>query len=268
MQISKSKPMKQMGTGELVNPLTLPEEMSAPVTELGGYSILLYSEPKAGKTSLAAQFPDNMFFMFEPGARALSVYQREDKNWVEFRSYLSLMEKTKRFKTVTIDTVDIAYQMCQTYVCKENGWDHPSDGDYGKGWSAVKNEFISQINRVLKLQRGVIFTSHAAEKEIKSKIGTEYTKIVPTMSNGARDVCEALVDIWVYMFHEGGSRSMRVRGNEEVAAGHRLQGNHFQGLEVIPAGKDAETAYRNLVDAFNNKLEIAAKAPAKLSLKK
>lgn len=241
--------------------LSLPEEVSNPIVELGGYSLLLYSEPKAGKTSLAAQFPDNMFFMFEPGARALSIFQREVKSWSEFRSYLTLMEKTERFKTVTIDTVDIAYQMCLEWTCKENGWEHPSDGDYGKGWNAVKTEFLAQINRVLKLKRGVIFTSHAAEKEIKSKIGTEYTKIVPTMANGARDICEALVDIWVYMYHDKGGRSMRIRGNEEVAAGHRLQGNHFQGLDVIPAGKDAETAYKNLVDAFNNKLVLKPTAP-------
>jgi hypothetical protein len=250
--------------------LTLPEELSAPITDLSGFSILLYGEPKCGKTSLAAEFEENLFLMFEPGARALSVYQREVRTWSEFRTYIGLIEKTPRFKTLTVDTIDLAHQMCLEHVCKENGWDHPSDGEYGKGWNAVKSEFLGQISRLLKLKRGVIFTSHAAEKDIKSRVGNEYTKIVPTMPNGARDICEALVDIWIYMYHEKGERYMRIRGNEEVAAGHRLQGHHFQGLEVIPAGKDAKTAYTNLVDAFNNKLVLGAPAVAapKLSIGK
>lgn len=250
--------------------LTLPDAMSAPIVDLSGYSMLVYGEPKCGKTSLAAEFPENMFFMFEPGARALSVYQREVRSWKEFREYIGLVEKSDRFKTLTVDTVDLAYQMCLDWVCKENGWLHPSDAEYGKGWNAVKSEFLSQINRMLKLQRGVIFTSHAAEKDIKTRLGEEYTRIVPTMANGARDICEALVDIWLYMYHEKGERMMRIRGNEQIAAGHRLQGHHFQGLEVIPAGLDARTAYTNLVAAFNNKYApsmVPATTP-KLTIKK
>lgn len=244
--------------------LSLPTELSTIITDLSGHSVLIYSEPKAGKTSLCAQFPENMFFMFEPGAKSLQVYQREVKTWPDFQQYLSLVEQSGRFKTITIDTIDIAYAMCMAYICKENGWDHPSDGEYGKGWNAVRTEFIKQINRMLKLGRGVIFTSHAVEKDIKSKLGDEYTKIVPSMPGQARDVCEALVDIWIYMYHEKGQRWMRIRGNEEVAAGHRLQGNYFQGLEVIPAGNDAKTAYTNLVSAFHNKLVTPNPLPPKV----
>ncbi|MEK7093365.1 MAG: ATP-binding protein [Patescibacteria group bacterium] len=260
--------IKQVGAGVLANPLTLPTELSTIVTDLSGHSVLIYSEPKAGKTSLCAQFPDNMFFMFEPGAKSIAVYQREVRNWTEFQTYIGLVEQSGRFKTVTIDTIDVAYTMCMAWVCKENGWEHASDGEYGKGWNAVRAEFSKQINRVLKLGRGVIFTSHAVEKDIKSKLGDgEYTRIVPTMSGQARDICEALVDIWIYMYHEKGQRMMRIRGNEQIAAGHRLQGDYFKDLEVIPAGNDAKTAYTNLTNAFHNKPLIQAK-PIGLTLKK
>lgn len=260
--------MKQVGDGTAQ--LSLPTELSEIVTDLSGHSILIYGEPKCGKTSLCAEFPENMFFMFEPGAKSLRVFQREVRNWPEFQQYVGLVEQTDRFKTVTLDTLDQAYAMCMAWVCRENGWEHPSDGEYGKGWNAVRTEFMKQINRILKLKRGVIFTSHAVERDIKSKIGGgEYTKIVPSMPGQARDVCEALVDIWIYMFHEGGQRMMRIRGNEEIAAGHRLQGDYFKGLEVVPAGLDARTAYVNLTNAFHNKHVVPTQAkPIGLKLTK
>ncbi len=252
--------MKAKAADAVVQTLSLPTELSEVVTNLSGHSVLIYGEPKCGKTSLCAEFPENMFFMFEPGAKSLRVFQREVRSWADFQTYVGLVEQTERFRTVTLDTLDQAYAMCMAWACKENGWEHPSDGEYGKGWNAVRTEFTKQINRLLKLQRGVIFTSHAVERDIKSKIGGgEYTKIVPSMPGQARDVCEALVDIWIYMYHEGGQRMMRIRGNEEIAAGHRLQGDYFQGLEVIQAGHDAKTAYANLTNAFHNKHIVPTK---------
>ena len=248
--------------------LKLPTEPSTPETDLGMYSILLYGEPKVGKTSLAAQFPDVFGLMFEPGARALKMYQQEVHSWVDFKSYLDLLEKSpSRFKTLLVDTVDVAYQNCLAYVCKQEGFDHPADEGYGKGWNKVNTEFNSQVRRILKMGRGVIFTSHAAEKDIKTRLGEEYTKIVPTMTGGARATCETLVDIWVYMAHDKVGRTLRLRGNDHIACGHRLQEN-FVGLETIPAGKDARTAYENLVAAFNNKLKLEPAPRVKLQLGK
>lgn len=262
--------MKQKGL-EKPSLLRLPTELSVPVQDLGGYSILLYGEPKVGKTSLCAEFPDNVFLMFEPGARALAVHQVElaegAEGWKQFKKYLDLLEKDKRFRTVTMDTVDIAAKACLHYVCEEEGFEHPSDEGYGKGWDKVNTEFNLQIRRILKLDKGVIFTSHAAEKDIKTRLGEEYTKIVPTMSNSARAVCEALVDIWIFMRHEkSGERSMQIRGDGHVSAGHRLQGNFFAGLDKIPAGKTAKEAYNNLVAAFHNKFTETKHKP-KLRIK-
>lgn len=248
-----------MKMGSEAPKLALPLQKSTPVEDLSGYSILLYGEPKVGKTSLAAEFPENMFLMFEPGARALSVYQVEmaegPEGWAQFRKYLDLLEKDKRFKTVTVDTLDIAAKCCLHWVCEEEGFDHPADEGYGKGWDKVNSEFNTQIRRLLKMPgKGVIFTSHAAEKDIKTKIGEEYTKIVPTMANSARASAEALVDIWAYMSHEKEGRMIQVRGDGHVSAGHRLQGDHFAGLTKIPAGKTSAEAYKNFTDAFYNRL--------------
>lgn len=246
---------KLIKPGKEPEKLSLPLSLSVPKTSLSDYSILLYGQEKIGKTDLAAQFEENFFMMFEPGARALSVYQAEIQNWTEAEQYVALLKKEKdRFRTLTWDTCDIAYNMCLKQTCIDEGFDHPSDEGYGKGWSKVNSRFAELVNMSLKLNRGVIFTSHAAEKEITTRLGDKYSRIVPTMSGGARNVIEALVDIWIYLYYDkAGERWMRIRGNDQVAAGHRLQ-NHFKGIERIPMGRNAKEAYTNLVAAFENNL--------------
>lgn len=235
----------------------LPLEKTIPKDSLSDFSILLYGEPKVGKTDLAAQFPDAFFKGFEPGARAQSVYTREIESWLHAKHLTGLLQTDKRFRTVVWDTADIAYQMCLKQVCIDEGFSHPSDEGYGKGWNKVNSAFSEALTNELKTGKGFIAISHAVEKEITTRLGEKYEKIVPTLSGGARNIVEALVDIWIYMYHgKDGERYMRIRGNEHIAAGHRLQ-KHFAGVDVVPMGKNAQEAYINLCAAFHNKLKIS-----------
>ena len=49
--------------------IKLPTKKSKIESDLSKYSILLYGKIKIGKTSLAAQFPDALFLMTEPGGK-------------------------------------------------------------------------------------------------------------------------------------------------------------------------------------------------------
>lgn len=249
--------------------VSLPKEVSAPLEHLGAYSILLYGEKKIGKTSLSSRFPKAFFLMFEPGAKALSVYQRAVNSWLEFKEYVKLLQDDKTFHTIVVDPVDLAYKACATYVCKKLVIDHPSDEDWGKGWEAIRHEFTTEFNRLLSLDKGVILISHAAEKEIKTRTGDTYHKIMATMSGQAREVLEGVVDIWAYYAYDGKKRVLYVEGDDHIGAGHRLE-NHFRyvdgsAIKEIPMGGSPQEAYDNVVKAFNNKL---LREPAKLVLKK
>jgi hypothetical protein len=249
--------------------VSLPSAESSPLLNLGDYSILLYGEKKIGKTSLASKFSKAFFLMFEPGAKALSVFQRHVNSWQEFKDYVKLLQKDTSFETVVVDPVDLAYKACFEYVCKKLVIDHPSDESWGKGWNAIRDEFTSEINKLLALKKGVILISHAAEKEIKTRTGDTYHKIMATMSSQAREVLEGIVDIWAYYSYEGKKRVLIIEGDDHVGAGHRLEKHFFYldgtAIKEIPMGGSPKEAYENFVKAFNNKL---AKEPAKLTLKR
>ena len=238
--------------------MTLPSEVSAPMEHLGQYSILLYGEKKIGKTSIASKFPKALFLMFEPGAKALSVFQRPVNTWQEFKDYVKLLQDDKVFQTVVVDPVDLAYKACVMHVCKKLVIDHPSDEDWGKGWEAIRSEFTNEFNKLLALDKGVILISHAAEKEIKTRTGDKYHKIMATLSGQAREVLEGVVDIWAYYAYDGQRRVLYVEGDDHVGAGHRLE-SHFRytdgsAIKEIPMGASPKEAYDLFVKAFNNGL--------------
>lgn len=246
--------------------LTLPKEKTTPSKNLSDYSILLYGEEKIGKTSFAAQFPDAIFLMCEPGSKALSIYSRNVNSWADLKGYLKLLAKDKRFKTIVIDTVDVAAVMCEKYCAAKLGVEDIQDAEYGKGWRKLKAEMSQWLTFAGNMGKGIVYISHSTEKEIKNRAGGSRHRVVPTMDKRAAEIMEAYVDIWCYYRYEtDGSRTLQIRGTEEVAAGVRTKKN-FLGISEIPGGKSEEEAYKNFVDAFENRLSTE-KPRLKLKMK-
>lgn len=260
--------MKKLKKKEVELDFSLPTERSVPKKKLSDYIILLYGQEKIGKTSWCAQFPKALVLLFEPGGKDLSIYEKNILNWAHFKGVLKRIEKDDSFHNVAFDTADVAYLMCEEKKCDDLGISDPSEEGYGKGWREIKKEFYRSILRLTKAGKGVIFTSHATEKQVKTMDG-EVDRIVPTMSKQAREILEPLVDIWVYYRYRkttSGEREFVIRGSDSISAGTRTE-NHFKGLSRIPAGKTAKEAYDNFVAAFENRLEVP-KEPVKLLSKK
>lgn len=239
---------------------SLPTEATTPSENLSEYVQLVYGEKKIGKTSMWSHTPGTFFMMCESGDKALSLFRRPVLKWEDFKAYVYLLERDRKFTTVIVDPVDNAHVYCTRYVCKKMGIDHPSDENWGKGWSAVREEFTDQINRLTNSGKGVVFLSHATEREIKTRTGVKYDKIVPTMSGSAREVLEGIVDIWAYYTYEDGKRVLVIQGDDHIGAGHRLSERHFRypsgkRISTIPMGGSSKEAYQNFVAAFNNQLK-------------
>ena len=132
---------------------------------------------------------------------------------------------------------------------------------YGKGWEAVNSEFAEVMDMLISSGKGIIFISHAAEKDIKTRTGDTYNIITATMSGSAREYMEGVVDIWGYYHYEGKERVLTVLGDDFIGAGHRLteRFRFTDGSRVrhIPLGHSEKESAENFVKAFENKLENA-----------
>lgn len=247
--------------------IVLPTKRSEASKNLEDYSILMYGEEKIGKTSLCSMFQDAVFLMCEPGGKALNLYKVDIFSWEDFISCTRLLKQDKKFKNIVVDTVDVLYPMMQRFVGKREGFDDPADVGYGKGFRQLDLEFSKWMTYLLKLGKGVIFTSHATEKEYETREGKTVDKTVPTMPGGARKILEPMVDIWAcYRYAKDGKREIVVQGSDRISAGSRAKG-HFVGVPRIPAGDSEEEAYKNFVDAFNNKLPKLENVNMKMKLK-
>lgn len=79
--------------------------------DLSDKYIMIYSAPKAGKTTFAASVPNNLLIAFERGYNGLdNIYAVDAQKWSDFTQILKQLEKPEvkeKFKTVTIDTIDL-----------------------------------------------------------------------------------------------------------------------------------------------------------------
>lgn len=245
--------------------LSLPDGPSEPVNDLSRFVILGFGEKKIGKTSTLTKFPNAIVLKTEPGGKGLRITQiPEDPtqvidNWEDFSEYVDLVIADDRYQTLIFDTLDIAYDLCFKHKVKELKISHPNDLPYGQGWDAIKQEFIEVMTKAVTSGKGVILVSHCDDKEFLKPDGERYSKLIPTLSKAAMKWAAGIADIIVYFGYYGSKRYMTIAGSDTLEGGHRLE-EHFltpKGKQVhsIPMGKSSKEAYKNFVDAFNNKQE-------------
>ncbi len=203
---------------------------------LKGYSVFLYGAPKTGKTTMACKFPKHLLLAFEKGYNALPGAMAMPVNsWSEFKKILRELKDPavkEVYETVIIDTADVAYQLCEKYVCQQESnekVDYETVGDipYGKGYKLVEKEFDEALRTIIQLDYGLVIISHEIDSTFTDEKGKEFNQVVPTLDKRGRKVCERACDIIAYARNvdtdnETVSR-LFLRGTPRFVAGSRFK---------------------------------------------
>lgn len=170
--------------------------------DLSGYITYIYGAPKCGKTTLASQMEDALLVAFEKGYNALPGIRPVDiTTWGEFKQVVRELKKSEVkqvYKSIVIDTVDIASALCEKYVCSQNDVEKLGDIPYGGGWALVKKEFEETFRVIAQQGYALFFISHAKDKVFKREDGTEYNQIVPSLANAYNEIVKNMADIFGY----------------------------------------------------------------------
>lgn len=98
--------------------------------------LCLYGQPKVGKTTFAAQIEDNLLLACEKGYNGLSgLYAQDITKWSEIKTVVKQLASDKAkemFKTVTIDTIGVAWELCEKFVCAQNNVSKIGEIPWGK----------------------------------------------------------------------------------------------------------------------------------------
>lgn len=199
--------------------------------DLKGKYMCIYGKPKVGKTTFAVQAPNNLLLAFEKGYNALSGIKAVDINkWSDFKYYLKVLEKPEAqelYHTITIDTVGIMWEMCEDFICAQNGVKQIGDIPWGAGYAATKKEFATTLRKITMLGYGLILIAHVDTRIEKTANDSEVEIIGPAIPKRAYDIVNQLVDIIGYInidFNEDGStsRTLYTRSTPTLMAGSRF----------------------------------------------
>jgi hypothetical protein len=204
--------------------------------DLRGYSVFFYGSPKSGKTTIASQFPGALILGFEKGWNALpGVMAYPLNSWGEFKKVLNELktpEAHDMYQTMVIDTADIAYHYCEKYICAKmsdmkNSYDSIAEIPFGKGFKLAQEEFDECIRKIIQMDYGLVLISHSQDKTFKDEQDKEYSKIIPTLDQRARLVCERTCDIIGYSrvvdTDNGPATKLFLRETPRFVAGSRFK---------------------------------------------
>lgn len=226
--------------------------------DLKGKFVCIYSLPKVGKTSMACQFPKNLLLGFEHGWNAIAGAMAVDiTKWADYKQVLRQLEQPaarEMYDTITIDTVGLAWQMCEDFVCAQNGVQKISDIPWGGGYTACKKEFENCLRKITQLGYGLVVIAHVERRIEKRADDSEVEILGPAIPKRAYEIVNQLVDIIGYIDitwdEEGNSeRWLYTRKTPTVMAGSR-----FKYLEP-----KIKFGYNELVNAISDAIDKAEK---------
>ena len=173
--------------------------------------------------------PDALVLAFEIGtnARPGAMIQKID-TWSTFKLVLRQLEKPEakaKFSTICIDTVAIAYDLCEQFICAQNGVQKIGDIPYGGGYTALSKEFDNALRKITMMGYGLIMTCHLKES---SDENGEITGYKPDLNNRCLKIVNGLVDIigvitQTWDEHGESHRWIQTRSTPTIVAGSRYR---------------------------------------------
>ena len=219
--------------------------------DLSGYITYIYGPGGSGKTTFGSRTEKPLLLAFEKGYNAIpGIIPQDITTWGEMKQVLRQLDDPEvkdMYHTIVVDTVDIASQLCEKYICSQLGIENIGDGGWAtNGWAKVKREWETTFRSITMKGYAVVFISHSKDKTFKRKDGTEYNQIVPSCSTAYNEIIKNMSDIMGYIEVNAGQRTLILRSPDESVD---CKCRFAQIAPQIPFG------YDNLVTALYNAID-------------
>lgn len=92
------------------------------------------------------------------------------------------------YETIIIDTISIAWDLCEQFVCQQHGEQKISDIPWGQGYADCKKEFDTSLRKITQMGYGVVLIAHNATRLEKTADGSELEVVAPDLPK----------DVWAF----------------------------------------------------------------------
>ncbi|KAA9294940.1 AAA family ATPase, partial [Aerococcus tenax] len=145
---------------------------------------------------------------------------KTEHGWQEFLDTVAdLTSEENTFEAVAIDLVEDLYELCRTYVFDQQGWEHESDGEWGKGWGLIKTEFNNAIKRLKMLGYQIIYISKEKVETTKLKGGNEINHYAPNINDKQANFLSGTVDMTIRAYINADDDHMLVLNSDKDSFG-------------------------------------------------
>ena len=183
--------------------------------------VVIYGPEGIGKSTFAAQFPDPLFIDTEGSTKNMDV-ARMDKptSWTMLKNQIAYIKANPAVcKTLVIDTIDWAEQLCLSDICAAYGKKGIEDFGYGNGYVYEKEEFGRFLNSLEELiDRGVnvVLTAHAQLRKFSQpdEFG-EYDRWELKLGKKTGSQISPLVKEWADMLLFANYKTVAVQADKE-----------------------------------------------------
>lgn len=227
--------------------------------DLKGKYILIYGAPKTGKSTFGSKLPRSLFLQFEQGTNALDgIKGAPIFKWSDMKGILRQLRDPRAreiYDSIVVDTAGIAYNLCEQYVCQQNGVQQISEIAWGGGFKLVKNEFQETWREISLLGYGILFIAHEKERatEMRDENGEQIRAVAPDLPSAAYSIINGLVDIIGYL-----STQMNIDGSTNRYLYTRATPNIFAGSRykyIAPRISFNQDGYNELVNAIGDAID-------------
>ena len=211
---------------------------------------------KVGKTSFAAQLDKNLILATELGTNGLdNLSVVPIMKWVDVKNVLKQLRDPRAremYDTITFDTISIAADLVEKFICQRESVDSIRDVPYGQGWKMVAKELQETLREITMLGFGLILICHSKEKasNYTDEDGNPISSVEPDLSKNVYTVANAICDLIAYInveFDKDGNshRYLYTRQTPTIFAGSRWK---YLAPKI-------EFGYQELVDAIGEAIE-------------
>lgn len=191
--------------------------------------VVVYGPEGIGKSSFASRFPDSLFIDTEGSTNHMNVKRLEKpSSWTMLLQEVQYIKSTQGIcKTLVIDTVDWAEQLCVEYICAKHNKTGIEDFGYGNGYVYVKEElgrFLNLLNDLIEHNIHVVLTAHAQIRKFEQpdELGA-YDRYELKLGKKTSSQTSPLVKEWADMVLFANYKTISVAVDEKGKK-HKAQG--------------------------------------------
>ena len=232
--------------GEMIDML-LPKNERVEIGSTNYMKGWIYGPPFSGKTTFLDNAPSPLNLNTDGNTKYVTMQRlrirdevvvegRQTKKtfaWEIFKEAIEELEKKQNdFETIIVDLVEDTREMCRLYMYDKYGWEHETDGGYGKGWDVIKTEYLSTMRKFFNLDYNCFIVSHEdTSKDLTKSSGDKVTRIAPNIQEGIANKLAGMVDFVArVVINKDDSRSLSFKTNNVIFGGGRLHIN----IDEIP----------------------------------